>query len=87
MGGGGFGGGFRQLSVGASSVGAGGFTGGTPPPARVVFINDFVRIGQSLEALLWAFVGGWTARFLSSARGPHAPGPSQPGAPEPSPPA
>ena len=28
-----------------------------------------IRIGTALEALLWAFLGGWVARILHRARG------------------
>jgi hypothetical protein len=42
------------------------------PPVKLVDPQVFLRIGVALEALLWAFLGGWVARYFASARG--APG-------------
>jgi hypothetical protein len=48
---------------GASATG-GGFGGA----AGVADLTEFVRIGIAMEALLWAFLGGWTARYFASGR-------------------
>jgi hypothetical protein len=41
-----------------------------PVPASVPILGPFpserVRIGMAMEALLWAFVGGWVARYFAS---------------------
>lgn len=60
-------GGLQSVPVGppGAAVTAGGFGGvrGVPPFG---YVSDFVRIGVSIEALLWAFLGGWVAcRFAS----------------------
>lgn len=55
---GGMGGGFRMM----------GGMGGPPPVRPTVDPPVFVRIGMALEALLWAFLGGWSARFFASGR-------------------
>lgn len=62
MGMGGMGGGFRMM---------GGVGGGPPatPPVKLVDPQVFIRIGVALEALLWAFLGGWVARYFASGRG------------------
>jgi hypothetical protein len=60
------GGGLQSLPleiVGTAATG-GGFGGGTL--SRVVDQSDFVRIGMALEALLWAFFGGWVACYFAS---------------------
>ncbi len=62
MGMGGTGGGFRNMMGGL---------GGPPGPPPVLPTVDppvFVRIGMGLEALLWAFLGGWAARYFASGR-------------------
>jgi hypothetical protein len=54
--------------VGANTVG-GGFGGGPGPGPNFALINaraNVVRIGTVLEALLWAFLGGWVARYFAS---------------------
>lgn len=56
---GGMGGGMRSMAMGGAPL---------PPPS--VDPYDFLRIGRSLEALLWAFLGGWTARYFASGRTP-----------------
>jgi hypothetical protein len=66
--GGGMGGGFRQIAVEGMTRGMGGGPPPAPPPANLVYFRDFIQIGQSLETLLWAFLGGWTARYLASDR-------------------
>jgi hypothetical protein len=62
-------GGLQNVSPGVFGVGSvgGGFGGG----ATVGFTNAdvrarVVRIGIALEALLWAFLGGWVARYFAS---------------------
>jgi hypothetical protein len=44
----------------------GGFGGG--PAASVTDLSDFVRIGVSIEALLWAILGGRVASYFASGR-------------------
>jgi len=64
------GGGMQSLPVeivGAAAT-AGGFSGGVP--GRVEDLSDFVRIGLAMEALLWAFLGGWVACYFASGREP-----------------
>jgi hypothetical protein len=73
MGGGMGGGGFRSLGLpaaGVTTATASYMGGGAGPAVAVNPVNyfDFVSITQSLEALFWAFIGGWTARYLSSRR-------------------
>ena len=54
--------------LGAAATG-GGF-GGAPVAAPGGFDRAaFFRIGVSLEMLLWAFLGGWAARYFASGRG------------------
>jgi hypothetical protein len=48
--------------VGANAVG-GGFTAGF---AAMNGRANVIRIGTALEALLWAFLGGWVARYFAS---------------------
>jgi hypothetical protein len=57
---GGMGGGFRQMALGGPPA---------APGRRFVQRADFLWIGQSLEALLWGVLGGWTATYLASNRG------------------
>jgi hypothetical protein len=51
--------------LGAAAQG-GGFGGG---PGGVEGFSDFIRIGVMMEALLWAFLGGWAAIYFASGRG------------------
>ena len=52
--------------VGGSAVG-GGFGGGPGPSfADMNARANVIRIGSALEALLWAFLGGWVARYFAS---------------------
>lgn len=66
------GGGFQQRRVSGGGFGVGA-TAGTGLSGIVVgvthpYVGDFVIIGKSLEALLWGFVGGWTACYLAWGR-------------------
>ena len=56
--------------LGASATG-GGFAGGFggAPAAGASDLAAFIRIGVSLEMLLWAFLGGWAARYFASGDG------------------
>jgi hypothetical protein len=55
-----------SLSTGVfRSMALGGFGGGGSPVAE---LSAFMRIGVALEALLWAYMGGWTARYFASGR-------------------
>jgi hypothetical protein len=59
------GGGFQSVPLqmlGATTTG-GGF--GMAPPTHLA---EYRRIGVSLEALLWAFTGGWVACYFASRR-------------------
>jgi hypothetical protein len=60
------GGGLQSVPLGAlgATATAGGFGGAAGVPG----LTDFVRIGTSMEALLWAFLGGWAARYFASGR-------------------
>jgi hypothetical protein len=63
------GGGLQSLPLeilGATATG-GGFGGGMAGPL-VVSVLEFQRIGVALEALLWAFLGGWVACYFASGR-------------------
>ena len=42
--------------------------GGFGGAGGVSGLTDFARIGTSMEALLWAFLGGWAARYFASGR-------------------
>ncbi len=42
--------------------------GGGGPVAGVDDFSEIVRIGMAMEALLWALLGGWAARFFASGR-------------------
>jgi len=60
-------GGLQSVPVGPSGAAmtGGGFGGGGGAPP-FGFLPDFIRIGVSIEALLWALLGGWVAcRFAS----------------------
>jgi hypothetical protein len=61
---GGSNGGLQSVSVAllATWTSAGGFGGG----AASVDLEDFVQIGTAIEALLWAFLGGWVACYFAS---------------------
>ena len=46
---------------------SGAFGGGGASVVSNVNVRDrVVRIGIALEALLWAFLGGWVARYFAS---------------------
>ena len=61
------------LGVMGATATAGGFGGATGAAG----LSDFARIGTSMEALLWAFLGGWAARYFASGREPEGrPGPA-----------
>lgn len=61
-------GGMGMMGGGFRMMGGGG--GGTPatPPVKLVDPQVFLRIGVALEALLWALLGGWVARYFASGR-------------------
>ena len=54
----------RRVLLRAAAT-AGGFD---PGGWSVSDLSDFERIGVALEALLWAFLGGWTATNFESGR-------------------
>jgi hypothetical protein len=58
------GGGMQSLPPGllGATATAGGFAG----PVGVDASSELVRIGIAMEALLWAFLGGWAARYFAS---------------------
>ena len=61
--------GLQSLPPGATSAGAvgGGFGGGAGPlVSNADARTRVVKIGIALEALLWAFLGGWIARYFAS---------------------
>ena len=75
MGGRGMGGGFRSQFGGGGMGGAvamtpmmGGGMGGTPGPAPGTVAEPYAltQVLCCLEALLWAVLGGWTARYFAS---------------------
>jgi hypothetical protein len=53
--------------LGATATG-GAFNGGVGGGTSVEDLSDFVRIGLAMEALLWAFLGGWAACYFASGR-------------------
>jgi hypothetical protein len=59
------GGGFQSVPVGVMGAAetGGGFGGAMTPN-----VPEYKRIGESLEALLWAFAGGWVACYFASRR-------------------
>ncbi len=65
--------------LGATATG-GGFDGGPGAWSGVQNLSDFVRLGLMLEALLWAFAGGWMACYFASGHdegsNPHVAGPA-----------
>ena len=66
------GGGFQSVTVEivAATVTGGGFGGGPGPFVPwSPYLAEYQQIGTSLEALLWAFAGGWVACFFASRRG------------------
>jgi hypothetical protein len=69
--------------LGATATG-GGLGGGFGGGSGVGDLSDFVRIGLAMEALLWAFLGGWVACYFASGRdrGSHPHGAGSAGAPE-----
>lgn len=46
------------------------WAGGAASAMRVYEVSPFQRIGFALEALLWAYLGGWVARYFASGREP-----------------
>jgi hypothetical protein len=64
------GGGMQSVSplILAAIATGGGFGGGPAAGASVEEMSDFVRIGLMMEALLWAFLGGWVACYFASGR-------------------
>ena len=75
----GFGGGFRSVPVDPIALvatTAGGIAnpkqaGSTPQksPYAIPNFEAFQRIGTALEALIWATLGGWAARYFAARRG------------------
>ena len=56
-------------SIPPSILGAAATGGGFDPGEwSVRDLSDFERFGVALEALLWAFLGGWTAIYFASGR-------------------
>src|SRR3954467_12164122 len=53
-------------SVPLGLIGATASGGGFGGAGGVSGLTDFVRIGTSMEALFWAFLGGWAARYFAS---------------------
>jgi hypothetical protein len=53
------------LEILETTATAGGFGGGTAG-AQGVALAEFQRIGLAIEALLWAFLGGWVACYFAS---------------------
>jgi hypothetical protein len=53
-------GGFRSMAL---------FGGGAMAGGGVADLTPFQRIGLALEALLWAYLGGWAAHAFASHRG------------------
>jgi len=61
------GGGLQSVPVGTFGAAAtGGAFGGGFGGAGGRNLPDFIRIGVAIEALLWAFLGGWVARYFAS---------------------
>jgi hypothetical protein len=61
------GGGMQNIP--SSILGAAATSGGFDPGQwSVSDLSDFERIGVALEALLWAFLGGWAAIYFASGR-------------------
>jgi len=78
------GGGLQSLALGilGATATGGGFDGGIGGWSGVQNLSDFGRIGLAMEALLWAFLGGWVACYFASGRdegsNPHGAGPAGP---------
>jgi hypothetical protein len=53
--------------LGAMATG-GGFGGGFGGGSGIANLPAFIRIGEAIEALLWAFLGGWVAVYFASGR-------------------
>ena len=51
--------------LGATATG-GAFGGGAPAGGKINYVLVYMRIGAMTEALLWAFLGGWVARYFAS---------------------
>ncbi len=51
-----------------ATVTGGGFGGDAGGGAIIEDFSDFVRIGLAMEALIWAFLGGWVACYFASGR-------------------
>lgn len=66
------GGGFQSIPVAPIGLAAtaGGFGGGSYTGKDV---GSFIRIGVCMEALIWAFLGGWLARYFASRPDDEAP--------------
>jgi hypothetical protein len=64
--GGGGSGGLQSVPIEILSASATG--GGFGGPTNVGAASDFRRIGMAMEALLWAFLGGWAACYFASGR-------------------
>lgn len=64
---GGYGGGFQSVPVEmlATTTTGGGFGGGMMPRPWFQYLPAYRCIGSSLEALVWAFAGGWVACFFA----------------------
>jgi hypothetical protein len=64
-------GGFQSVPVEvlAATATGGGFGPGTGPLAWWQYLPAYQQIGTSLEALLWAFAGGWVACYFAPRRG------------------
>jgi hypothetical protein len=64
------GGGLQSVPVGTIGAAAtgGGFGGGFGGPVgrNLQSLQAFIRIGVAIEALLWAFLGGWVACYFAS---------------------
>jgi hypothetical protein len=59
--------GLQSVPLGAfGAAAAGGAFGGGFGGAGGRNLLDFIRIGVAIEALLWAFLGGWVARYFAS---------------------
>jgi hypothetical protein len=61
------GGGLQSVPIGTfGAAAAGGAFGGGFGGAGGRNLPDFIRIGVAIEALLWAFLGGWVACYFAS---------------------
>ncbi len=50
------------------AMATGGAFGGTAAGGITINIQAYVQMGSSIEALLWAFLGGWVACYFASGR-------------------